>query len=83
MMRMQCDDIDVMLYDAMSGELTNSMPDSLGYRPKELMDSHRIVWVIGPQRKKENDTKAAKKEALSIEKGIPGASEMLLALEKS
>ena len=35
LMKMQCDDIDVMLRDAMSGELMDSTPDSWGYRPKE------------------------------------------------
>ena len=43
---LQCNDLDVLLHDAMSGELTDSTPDSWGYRPKE----------------KVNDTEAAKKK---------------------
>ena len=48
---MQCNDIDVMLRDAMSGELTDSTPDSWGYQPKELTDSLPDSWGYRPKEK--------------------------------
>ena len=37
--------------DAMSYELTDSLPDSLGYRPKELTDSPPDSWGYQPKEK--------------------------------
>ena len=47
---MQCY-ADVMLHDAMSGELMDSIPNSLGYRPKELTDSSTDSLGYRPEKK--------------------------------
>ena len=50
---MQCHaDVDTVPYDAMSGELTDSTLDSLGYRPKELTDSSLYSSGYRPEEEK-------------------------------